>query len=89
MKAIIQRTGKITSLGGNGKKNPAAFDIAKQYGYQPINVLDLENYQDIVWEGIEFNRLFTKDGILYRFNEWFGTYPYDGILLEEIGSVEE
>lgn len=89
MKAIIQRTGKITSLGGNGKKDPFVSDIAAQYGYRYINVLDLENYQSIVWEGIEFNRLYVKDGVLYRFNEWIGDYPYIGILLEEIGKVEE
>lgn len=89
MKAFIQRTGKITSLAGSGKKNPAAFDIAAQYGYKSVNVLDLDNYQDIIWEGIEFNRLLAKDGVLYRFNEWFGKYPFDGILIEEIGRLED
>ncbi|GLB26569.1 hypothetical protein LXJ15735_28100 [Lacrimispora xylanolytica] len=64
-----------------------ADDVIKYYGYNKINVLDIENHHTIKWEGIEFNRLFAKDGVLYRFNEWNGLYPYKSLNIQEIGKI--
>ena len=62
--------------------------ILEKCGYKHINVLDIENHKGIAWVGIEFNRLYTKDGKLYRFNNWVGEYPYKAIEIEEIGKLQ-
>lgn len=62
--------------------------ILEKQGYKHVNSLDIENYKGIEWEGIEFNRIYTKDGILYRFSNWVGEYPYKVIEIEEIGELQ-
>ena len=88
MKVEIKRTGRKVELLAI-EKTCYAGDVPEQHGY--IGVLDssIQNFMDISWEGIEFNRLYSKGGILYRFNHWLGTYPYNGIELEEIGEIIE
>ena len=80
----INRTHRKIQIASHGKIS--ADSIMEENGYTLISVLDIVNYQQIKWEGIEFNRLYIKDGILYRFNYWTGEhYPYTGIEIEEIG----
>ena len=90
MVAEINRTGnkiKISARPTDSKVCDAA-TIWEGNGYAHVNPLDIENHKEILWEGIEFNRLLTKDGILYRFNGWLGPYPYNrGIQIEEIGAI--
>lgn len=86
MQAKINRTKrKIQFPSGN---DVSAGSILEKHGYKHVNPLDIENYKGIEWEGIEFNRLYTKDGKLYRFNEWVGQYPYKAIEIEEIGELQ-
>ena len=86
MKVNIIRTGrKIQLPSGN---DVSAGSILEKHGYKHVNPLDIENYKDIEWQGIEFNRLYIKDGILHRFNEWVGQYPYKAIEIEEIGELQ-
>ena len=86
MQAKINRTKrKIQFPSGNDVS--AGSSLEKQ-DYKHVNPLDIENYKGIEWEGIEFNRLYTKDGKLYRFNEWVGQYPYKAIEIEEIGELQ-
>lgn len=86
MQAKINRTKrKIQFPSGN---DVSAGSILEKQGYKHVNLLDIENYKGIEWEGIEFNRLYTKDGKLYRFNEWVGQYPYKAIEIEEIGELQ-
>lgn len=86
MKVNIIRTGrKIQLPSGN---DVSVGSILEKHGYKHVNPLDIENYKDIEWQGIEFNRLYIKDGILHRFNEWVGQYPYKEIDIEIIGVVE-
>ena len=86
MKVNIIRTGrKIQLPSGN---DVSVGSILEKHGYKHVNPLDIENYKDIEWQGIEFNRLYTKDGKLYRFNEWVGQYPYKAIEIEEIGELQ-
>ena len=81
MQAKINRTKrKIQFPSGN---DVSAGSILEKQGYKHVNPLDIENYK-----GIEFNRLYTKDGKLYRFNEWVGQYPYKAIEIEEIGELQ-
>lgn len=87
MKIEINRTGRKIEI--YEKHSIDAFEIIKAEGYEWVNALDVENRDDVQWEGIEFNRLFIKDGILYRFNEWLGEYPFKGVEIEEIGRVME
>lgn len=56
-------------------------------GYVHVDPQDIENYKEIKWKGIEFNRLVSKGGNLYRFNGWVGLYPYSRIEIEEIGTI--
>lgn len=88
--AHIQRTGKVIDLHPVKTQNPVgAFTVAEENGYRHLNALDIKNFGDIQWEGIEFNRLLEKGGKLYRFNCWLGCYPYKDIEIEEIGTVKE
>lgn len=84
----INRTGKKLAIMKRGNERSVT-ELATQNGYERIDVLDIENHEDIRWEGIEFNRLLAKDGILFRFNEWLGKYPFEGIVIEEIGKYGE
>ena len=86
MKANIIRTKRIIQI--QSDKDIFVGSILEKCGYKSVNVLDIENQKDIQWEGIEFNRLYTKDGILYRFNNWVGEYPYKAIEIEEIGKLQ-
>jgi len=88
MRVEIMRTGRKRGLIKKGNER-IANDVAMEYGYRKVNVLDIENYENIQWEGIEFNRLFAKDGILYVFKHWLGKFPFEGIVLEEIGKYGE
>ena len=88
--AHIQRTGKVIELHPVKTQNPvAAFTVAEENGYRHLDALDIKNFGDIQWDGIEFNRLLEKGGKLYRFNGWLGIYPYKDIEIEEIGTVKE
>lgn len=69
-------------------KEISVFSVMEKENYEYINPLDIENYKKIKWEGIEFNNLFAKDGILYRFNKWLGTFPYRSLEIEEIGIIQ-
>lgn len=90
MKIIINRTGKkITFDKQKNKSYYIADDLLNEYGYTKISVLDFENYNTIKWIGIEFNRLYTKNNIVYRFNCWLGSYPWTDAEIEEIGKIEE
>nr|WP_024835441.1 hypothetical protein [Clostridium sp. 12(A)] len=86
MIAYRKGNGKIKELFGYGI---IADDVIKNNGYQKVDVLDIENYKDIQWEGIEFNRLFMKNNVLYRFNEWNVLYPYKSLNIQEIGLISE
>ena len=87
MNIEINRTGKKIVLNKQKGKNYGSVNtLLAEYGYNSINVLDYDNYKNIEWEGIEFNRLFKRDNIIYRFNYWMGeAYPWDGAEIEEIG----
>ena len=85
MKVLINRNGNKIILDAKGMISVG--EIMQREGYLSINPLDIEAYKEIEWEGIEFNRLFVKDGVLYRFNNWLGTYPYDRVEIEEIGTI--
>ena len=86
MKVEINRTQRKIQLPSG--KDIFVGSILEQHEYKPVNVLDIENHTEIKWQGIEFNGLYTKDGILYRFNEWVGEYPYKAIEIEEIGKLQ-
>lgn len=70
----------------------AAEDVAAAHGFLKIDATDLKNKFEIHWQGIEFNRLFVRNetgiGIVYKFNEWTGDYPFSGIEMEEIGYLK-
>lgn len=88
MKVIINRTQRIRVLRKLDGEYGAQ-DVANCYGFKKVDPYDIDDLDSILWEGIEFNRLFKKDGVIYRFNEWTGEYPFDGIELQEIGFVPE
>lgn len=93
MVATITRTGKTVELFAPPNLYATAYqksasDIWERNGYAKINPTDIENFETIQWEGIEFNRLISKAGVLYRFNFWRGEYPYLSIEIEEIGKIE-
>lgn len=67
------------------KHSNYAYDITDAYGFSHINPLDIIDYEEIDWKGIEFNRLLTRDNRLYKFVEWFGNYPREGVVVECIG----
>lgn len=57
----INRTGeKIILDERKDKRSYSIHELLAEYGYSAINVLDYSNYNDIEWEGIEFNRLFKS-----------------------------
>ena len=70
------------------KYTRAAFEIWECYGFKRVPVLDIENYNEIQWEGIEYNRLLERNGVVYRFVGWLGKYPFDGIIVEKIGTCD-
>lgn len=88
MKVIINRTQRIQVLRKLGRELEVK-DIANRYGFKRVYPLDIDNINSIPWERDEFNRLFKKDGVIYRFNAWTGEFPFDGIELQEIGFVPE
>lgn len=78
------RTHRKILIASHGKVSVDS--ILEENGYTPISVFDIVNCHQIKWEDFEFNRIYIKDGILYRFNYWTGEhYPYNGIEIEEIG----
>lgn len=91
MFATINRTGNLINLPYKEKKRRyySAREVAEEYGYRFVPSTDIENTDIIQWKGIEFNRLLAKDNILYSFVRWIGEYPFAGIIIEEIGKVEE
>ena len=89
MTVSINRTGReINLIPKTNQRYGTAFQISDEYGYNHVSALDIENCNEVSWDGIEFNRLLTKDGVLYRFVRWIGEYPFSGIIIEEIGTVE-
>ena len=84
----INRTGERFALLRNErtKYTNSASEIGDAYGFKHIDALDIENYGEVLWDGIEYNRLLQREGVLYRFVEWLGRYPYDGIIVEKIGA---
>ena len=85
MKISITRTGKKTKLTMNTPWCRDAMQIADANGYRRLLVSEIENVNEIYWQGIEFNRLLIKDGVVFRFNRWVGEYPFGEIEIEEIG----
>lgn len=87
----INRTGRKVEIpiSSELRRCHSGNEIAGENGYKRIDVLDIEKYSEINWVRAEHNRLFAKDGVLYRFNNWTGDYPYTGIELEEIGTIKE
>ena len=83
MKVIINRTKEKLILPND--KEIFADVVAHNHGFMRLQTSDIDNINDIQWEGIEFNRLFWKGNKVYRFNNWLGSYPYNAIVLEEIG----
>lgn len=84
----INRSGeRLALLRNNNTKNArGASEIAEEYGFKHINPLDIENFNEVSFVGIEFNRLLKKNEMLYVFVEWLGVYPFDGIIVERIGT---
>ena len=64
-------------------------DIIREYRYEPISPLDIEDYSKIEWSGNEFNRLYQRDGKLVKFCYWLGHYPFVGVAIEVIGTVQK
>ena len=89
MTVSINRTHKRYGILPGKRSKPTCLysDIAATCNYKPVNPLDISNFKDIHWRGIEYNCLLERDGILYKFVEWLGHYPYPGIVVEEIGSI--
>ena len=87
-KCVINRTGRTEHLASLHNGTKFSGEVAEQYGYKHLSSLDIKDFDKIEWESIEFNRLYVKDGVLYRFNKWTGDYPYNGIEIEEIGTVK-
>lgn len=88
----INRTGKTVLIpidSDSKNRSHDGIEIARQNGYKRVDVLDIEKYQEINWSRAEYNRLVEKDGILYRFNNWIGFYPFTGVELEEIGTIKD
>lgn len=84
----INRTGRTLKLPmAIGFHTCCAMMLAEEYGFHRVNPLDIAEYRTIQLYGTEINNLIEKDGVLYCFKEWFGEYPYDGIIIEEIGSI--
>lgn len=86
MEISIVRTGKKIQL--SNKENPLcrdAMQIANANGYRRILVSKIENVDEIYWQGIEFNRLLIKDGVVFRFNRWVAVGKIE---IEEIGGVK-
>ena len=88
-KCVINRTGRTEHLVSLHNGTKFSGEVAEQYGYKHLSSLDIKDFNKIEWESIEFNRLYVKDGVLYRFNKWTGDYPYNGIEIEEIGTAED
>ena len=89
MVVSINRTGKQIHLFSRNNPNcRAVFEISDEYGYRHVHALEIENFDEINWHGIEFNGLLVKDNVLYKFVEWIGDFPFDGITIEEIGRIQ-
>jgi hypothetical protein len=84
----INRKGEKIALLRNAetKYTRAAYEIWEAYGFKRVEVLDIENSNEAPWEGVEYNHLLERDGTLYKFVEWLGKYPFDGIVIEKIGT---
>ena len=87
----IDRTGRKVEIkiGSFLQNCRSSNEIVEHNGYKRVDVLDIEKHSEINWVGSEYNRLFAKDGILYRFNNWTGNYPFTGIEMEEIGTIRD
>lgn len=88
MTVNINRSGKKFELLRNDitKNTKDASVIWEEYGFKHIDALDIKNLNEASFVGIEFNRLLEKNETLYKFVEWSGVYPFDGIIVEEIGT---
>lgn len=88
MYAKINRTGeKINLFPKENQFCRDAMAVAEENGYEHISVHAIDNFHDLPWKGIEFNRLLVKDNGLYWFVEWIGNYPFIGIVIEKIGEA--
>ena len=68
----------------------SANTVAEAHGFAHIDALDIKNLADVLkLPGVNSNRLFRKDNIIYHFDHWTGEYPWTGILMREIGRVFE
>lgn len=93
MKAIIQMTENyldlpILSMG----RASYAMDVAEQHGYKHYSALDFDNIAGITERlplGFRFNSLIVKDNKLFQFEQWTGNFPFDGIKIREVGSIEK
>lgn len=90
MNITINRTSRILELPKIETNDIDAHALAEKYGFRWIHPFDIDNFESISWKGIEFNRLYEKNGVVYKFNQWIGLgYPYGGIELQEIGFIPE
>lgn len=87
MIVIIHRNHETIEI--NAGKDIFVDSAMKREGYNTVNPLDIKNYKDIAWEGNEFNRLFSKQDYLYKFNNWIGDYPYKSFEIEKIGMLKK
>lgn len=86
----INRTGEKISLFTKEPYVRAAFAVSDSYGFKRIEPMDIENFDSIEWQGIEFSRLMLKDNTVYKFVEWIGSYPnLTGIIIEKIGYLHK
>lgn len=64
--------------------------VAEQNGFSRINSDAIRNLDAVLTiPGVRHNRLFTKDNILYHLDQWSGEYPFDGVIVREIGKIIE
>lgn len=85
MKIIIDRNNPIIHL--DAGKELSVDNIMGREGYKHINPLDIENFEQCKFIGIEFNRLFIQKNNVFVFLEWDSPYPYKSISIKKIGEV--
>ena len=89
MNIVLNRTARILEFPKRIGET-SVLSIAESCGFKWIHPFDIDNFEELSWEGTEFNRLYEKDGVIYRFNQWTGSqYPFDEIELQEIGFIPE
>lgn len=87
IKIKLQRDGIKTTFFSKAKTCDAV-DVLKQNGFARLNALDIDDWENIEWDGIEFNRLIIRggDNAVWRFNRWINQ---DCVEAEIIGYIVE